>query len=62
MLGISKSTMSLIEQGRLLPSSWVVDELVRILGVPPGALFTPEVLALVVQYQATGDPWRWIDE
>lgn len=62
MLGISKSTMSLIEQGRLLPSTWVVDELVRILGVPPGALFTPEVLTLVVQQQVTGDPWRWISE
>lgn len=60
-LNISKSTYSLIEQGRLLPNAWVIDELVRILGVPPGALFIPEVLTLVVQQQVSGDPMRWID-
>lgn len=43
-LGLSKSTYALIEQGRMFPSLSTVDELTRILGVPPGALFTPEVL------------------
>ena len=52
-LGVSKSTFSLIEQGRLLPSRWMVDELTRILGVPPGALFVPEVLELALVY---GEP------
>lgn len=49
-LGVSKSTFSLIEQGRLMPSRWMVDELTRILGVPPGALFVPEVLELSLIY------------
>lgn len=49
-LGVSKSTYSLIEQGRLLPSRWMVDELTRILGVPPGAMFVPEILELALVY------------
>lgn len=58
MLGVSKSTYSLIEQGRLLPSREMVSELVRILGVPPGALFVPEVLQLAVVYGEKGDPLK----
>lgn len=50
MLGLAKSTYALIEQGRLLPSRATVSELVRILGVPPGALFVPEVLEAVIVY------------
>jgi transcriptional regulator with XRE-family HTH domain len=50
LLGMSKSTYSLIEQGRLLPTRRVVDELTRILGVPVGALFVPQVLELVLEY------------
>jgi len=50
MLNTSKSTYTLIEQGRLLPSRWTVEELTRILGVPPGALFVPEVLELALVY------------
>lgn len=49
LLGVSKSTYSLIEQGRLFPTADTVDELTRILGVPAGALFVPEVLELALQ-------------
>lgn len=49
LLGLRKSTYCLIEQGRLLPTVATVNELCRILGVPAGALFVPEVLDLALQ-------------
>jgi transcriptional regulator with XRE-family HTH domain len=61
MLNVSKSTFCLIEQGRLLPSPRMLEELVRVLGVPPGALFVPEVIELVLTYGETGDPLRHLD-
>lgn len=60
LLGLSKATYHLIENGRLLPTARTVDELCRILGVPAGALFVPEVLQLVLQYGAVGDPARMV--
>lgn len=61
LLGLSKATYHLIENGRLLPTEKTVTELVRILGVPPGALFVPEVLALVIQYGLSGDPSKLVE-
>lgn len=60
LLGLSKATYHLIEGGRLMPTASTVDELCRILGVPAGALFVPEVLTLVLQYGMSGDPSRLV--